>query len=200
MWSTKQVLLLLLLAVTVGAAVAQSVVSFPPPDTILADVKHKEPKSLELAAHVDYLSPVPGAAAREPMIVEHPDGTLFVSGYGYQESGPLQTVPRLWKSADQGATWTTVNVGTEADGAIGNSDVALAVARDGTLYFVRRNPYRSRSQPGCRKDVALDNAVKESFRRSSLGRGGAERHCACDLERQQRGIPPTQPRSRCHVE
>lgn len=91
---------------------------------------------LELAAHVDYLSPIVGAAAREPIIVEHPDGTLFVSGYGYQESGPLQTVPRLWKSIDHGATWTAVNVGTERDGAIGNSDVDLAVGRDGTLYFV----------------------------------------------------------------
>src|ERR1700704_3773801 len=45
MWSTKQVLLILLLDITVGAALAQSVVTFPLPDTILADVKHKEPKS-----------------------------------------------------------------------------------------------------------------------------------------------------------
>jgi WD40 repeat protein len=45
MWSIKQVLLLLLLAVVARESVAQSVVSFPPPDTILTDVKHKEPKS-----------------------------------------------------------------------------------------------------------------------------------------------------------
>jgi WD40 repeat protein len=44
MWSTKQ-LLFLLLAVTVRDSVAQSVATFPAPDTILADVKHKEPKS-----------------------------------------------------------------------------------------------------------------------------------------------------------
>ena len=44
MWSTKQ-LLFLFLAVTVRDSVAQSVASFPAPDTILADVKHKEPKS-----------------------------------------------------------------------------------------------------------------------------------------------------------
>ena len=67
--------------------------------------------------------------AREPMIIEHPDGTLFVSGYG-------ESTPMLWKSSDRGASWTQVNVGTESDGAVGNSDVDLAVARDGTLYFV----------------------------------------------------------------
>ncbi len=78
-----------------------------------------------------------GGLAREPMIIEHPDGALFVSGYaGDVASGPAQTVPRLWKSTDHGATWNAVNVGTEMDGAIGNSDVDLAVARDGTLYFV----------------------------------------------------------------
>jgi hypothetical protein len=69
------------------------------------------------------------ALAKEPMIAELPDGSLFVAGYG--EPGP-----KLWKSIDQGRTWARVNVGTEADGAIGNSDVDLAVAPDGTLYFV----------------------------------------------------------------
>src|ERR1700691_2016739 len=44
MWPTKQ-FLFLLLAVMVRDSVAQSVASFPAPDTILADVKHKEPKS-----------------------------------------------------------------------------------------------------------------------------------------------------------
>ncbi|MGA8506417.1 MAG: tetratricopeptide repeat protein [Candidatus Sulfotelmatobacter sp.] len=88
---------------------------------------------LNLTAHVDFL----GGLAREPMIVEHPDGTLFVSGYsGDRASGPPQTVPRLWKSTDRGSTWNAVNVGAEVDGAIGNSDVDLAVSRDGTLYFV----------------------------------------------------------------
>jgi hypothetical protein len=63
------------------------------------------------------------------MVAEHPDGTLFLSGYGPPR-------PMLWRSSDKGATWTRVQVGSEADGAIGNSDVDLAVARDGTLYFV----------------------------------------------------------------
>jgi hypothetical protein len=66
--------------------------------------------------------------AREPMIVETSDGALFVSGYG---SGQ----PRLWRSADGGATWEAVDVGTEEEGAIGNSDVDLAVGPDGTIYF-----------------------------------------------------------------
>jgi hypothetical protein len=67
--------------------------------------------------------------AREPMVVEHPDGALFVAGYGEPD-------PTLSKSVDRGATWTRVAVGNASDGAIGNSDVDLAVARDGTLYFV----------------------------------------------------------------
>lgn len=69
-----------------------------------------------------------GLRGREPMIVEHPGGTLFVSGYG-------EPSPTLWKSLDRGASWTAVDVGNESDGAIGNSDVDLAVANDGTLYF-----------------------------------------------------------------
>lgn len=81
---------------------------------------------LTVTQQVDHLD----AIAREPMVAEHPDGSLFVSGYG-QPGGP-----KLWKSTDRGATWSRVHVGTEADGAIGNSDVDLAVAPDGTLYFV----------------------------------------------------------------
>lgn len=69
------------------------------------------------------------ALAREPMVVEHPDGTIFVAGYG--DPGP-----KLWKSADGGRTWSRVFVGTEAEGAVGNSDVDLAVGPDGTVYFV----------------------------------------------------------------
>ena len=63
------------------------------------------------------------------MVVEHPNGTIFVTGYG-------APTPNVWKSTDRGATWTTVNVGTEAQGAIGNSDVDLAMAPNGTLYFI----------------------------------------------------------------
>jgi len=81
--------------------------------------------TLVVADPLDHLDVV----AREPMIVEHPDGTLFVAGYE-------EPRPTLWRSRDRGATWARVHVGTEADGAIGNSDVDLAVAPDGILYFV----------------------------------------------------------------
>ncbi len=70
--------------------------------------------------------------AREPMVVEHPNGTLFVSGYS---GGSLRQPPNLWKSSDRGRTWSRVNVGRAQDGALGESDVDLAVAPDGTLYF-----------------------------------------------------------------
>jgi hypothetical protein len=90
------------------------------------------PWTLTLAAPVNHLD----VLACEPMIVEHPDGTLFVAGYGASDqTGKKTDEPTLWKSRDGGTTWARVNVETEADGAVGNSDVDLAVAGDGTLYF-----------------------------------------------------------------
>jgi len=86
---------------------------------------------LTLLRQVDYLD----NRAKEPMVVEHPSGTLFVSGYGAGQDGP-QTIPRLWKSSDGGNSWNPVKVGDQASGASGNSDVDLAVAPDGTLYLV----------------------------------------------------------------
>jgi len=80
--------------------------------------------SLAAAQRVEHIDVV----GREPMLVEHPNGALFVAGYG-------EPRPTLWKSVDDGASWSRVDVGTEAQGAIGNSDVDLAVASDGTLYF-----------------------------------------------------------------
>jgi hypothetical protein len=74
--------------------------------------------------------------AREPMVAELPNGTLFVAGYAFSDS-------KLWKSTDGGAKWSRVDVGTEADGAVGNSDVDLAVAPDGTLYYVQMRFDRS---------------------------------------------------------
>ena len=56
-----------------------------------------------------------------------PTGRLFVAGYG----GGAQ--PELWQSDDRTrSTWTAVAFG---DGAVGNSDVDLAIAPDGTIYF-----------------------------------------------------------------
>lgn len=73
--------------------------------------------------------------AREPSIVQLPNGSLFVAGYGAGREGDTQKVPRLWKSTDEGSTWKAVNVGGEQAGALANSDVSLAVAPDGTLYY-----------------------------------------------------------------
>src|SRR4051812_4936257 len=93
------------------------------------------PASLAIADSVQVL----GELAREPMIVELPNGTLFVSGY-------MDPRPKLWKSSDRGHTWMRVNVGTEAEGAVGNSDVDLAADSGGTLYFVQMGFDRSVGQ------------------------------------------------------
>jgi hypothetical protein len=77
---------------------------------------------LVVTQRVEHLDKV----AREPMLAEHPQGALFVSGY-------WEPRPALWKSQDRGATWSRVDVGPAAEG---NSDVDLAVAADGTLYFI----------------------------------------------------------------
>lgn len=76
---------------------------------------------MQRVEHIDMLG-------REPMLVEHPGGALFVAGYGEPRA-------MLWKSVDGGATWSRVDVGPEAEGAVGNSDIDLAMAPDGTLYF-----------------------------------------------------------------
>jgi hypothetical protein len=86
--------------------------------------------------------------AFEPMIVEHPSGALFVSGAGqpwgptvdsvyYAQRGYWDSLrrDRLWKSRDHGATWSRVDLGPSAEGAVGNSDMDLAAAPDGTLYY-----------------------------------------------------------------
>lgn len=81
--------------------------------------------ALERGVPVDHTA----GLAREPMIVETADGALLVSGYGEER-------PTLWRSDDGGATWDSVHVGTADDGALGNSDVDLAIAPDGTLHLV----------------------------------------------------------------
>ena len=83
------------------------------------------PTRLVLADSVDQL----GSLAREPMVVRHPTGALFVTGY-------WDTIPPVWKSIDNGATWSKLDVGTAANGALGNSDSDLAVGPDGTVYLI----------------------------------------------------------------
>ncbi|MGH7541551.1 MAG: sialidase family protein [Gemmatimonadota bacterium] len=74
------------------------------------------------------------ALAREPMVVQHPGGALFVSGYAAGEDPT--GVPNIWRSDDGGASWHRLDVGTAEDGAAGNSDVDLAIGPDGTVYFL----------------------------------------------------------------
>ncbi|HEX3662272.1 MAG TPA: sialidase family protein [Acidobacteriaceae bacterium] len=85
---------------------------------------------LVLMQHVE----IAGDSAKEPSLVEGPDGTLYVSGFGKLSNGKPQQAPRLWKSTDHGASWTRMNIGDA--GITANSDVSLAVARDGSLYLV----------------------------------------------------------------
>ncbi len=83
---------------------------------------------------------------REPMVVQHPAGAIFVAGYG-------DTVPHLWRSEDNGRSWASVSLGARADGAIGNSDVDLAVGPDSTLYFLTMSFDRTKLE-GTRMDLA----------------------------------------------
>ncbi len=106
--------------------------------------------------------------AREPMLVQHPDGTLFVAGYG-RDVPTTEQPPRLWKSSDGGESWTRVDVGTVADGAKGNSDVDLTVGADGTLYFITMGFDRSVSE-GTHVAVGVSRDVGATWSWSYLSR------------------------------
>jgi hypothetical protein len=138
------------LALGIGGSLGQSNSALSSPAT-----------KLKVTAHVDYLD----ATAREPMIVEHPNGTLFVSGY----SRTAQTVAKLWMSSDRGATWSAVNVGTEADGALGNSDVDLAMARDGTFYFVILG-FDRKTRAGTHVAMGVNTDVGKTWRWTMLSK------------------------------
>ncbi len=69
--------------------------------------------------------------AREPMIAEHPNGSLFLTGFKNDAD-----VPQLWRSTDQGKNWQAVDVGTYEMGAQGNSDVDIFIDGEGTIYFL----------------------------------------------------------------
>ena len=100
--------------------------------------------------------------AREPMLVQHPNGTVFVTGYN-------RIRPRLWKSADLGATWVEVNVGLPRDGAIGNSDVDLAVAPDGTMYIVQLT-FDLAAREGVQLALAVSRDAGATWRWSTVSR------------------------------
>lgn len=121
-------------------------------------------QELEVAPSVHHLDEL----AREPMVVRHPSGALFVAGYGSQVTGTdPEAPPRLWKSSDGGATWSRVDVGTSEDGAAGNSDVDLAVGPDGTLYFLVMGFDRS-SREGTHIAIGSSRDLGESWRWTRL--------------------------------
>lgn len=99
---------------------------------------------------------------REPMLAEHPNGDIYVTGYANQTK-----VPRLWKSGDQGKNWSLVNVGKYEDGADGNSDVDLVIDSNGTIYFMvmkytRRNSENSEGvDAGSRKGEHIAMGVSK---------------------------------------
>jgi len=100
--------------------------------------------------------------AREPMLIQHPNGAVFVTGWN-------RVRPRLWKSTDLGATWSEVNVGMAGDGAVGNSDLDLAVAPDGTLYFVQLT-FDPRALEGVQLAVGVSRDAGSTWRWSTVSR------------------------------
>lgn len=69
--------------------------------------------------------------AFEPMLVEHPNGDLYVAGYANETKEP-----QLWKSTNRGQSWEKIYVGKYEEGADGNSDVDLAIDPSGNIYFM----------------------------------------------------------------
>jgi len=120
---------------------------------------------LSLPAPVEHLA---GVAVREPMVVEHPRGHLFVAGFSQamEESGQP---PKLFRSANGGATWTSVPVGTPDQGAVGNSDVDLTVDPDGTLYFLTMGFDRTLGE-GTHVAVGVSRDVGQTWRWTYLSR------------------------------
>jgi hypothetical protein len=117
-----------------------------------------ESDALRVTARVEHLDTL----VREPMLAEHPSGALFVTGYNRRR-------PRLWRSTDGGATWATVDVGGEAEGAVGNSDVDLAVAPDGTIYFLTMGFDRPRRE-GTHVAIGVSHDVGASWRWTMLSK------------------------------
>jgi hypothetical protein len=112
--------------------------------------------------------------AREPMIVEHPSGALFVAGYGSLNRSSSVGTPNLWKSADGGKTFILVNVGTTEQGALGNSDVDLAVAADGTLYFVSMT-FDNRAIEGVNINIGVSHDVGATWTWTQLSNRRCDR-------------------------
>jgi len=95
------------------------------------------------------------------MVVEHPEGVLFVAGFA-GSNAERQKPPKLFMSIDGGTTWGAVDVGSPDQGAMGNSDVDLAVASDGTLYFLTMMYDRTKRE-GTHISVGVSRDVGETW-------------------------------------
>jgi hypothetical protein len=135
--------------------------------TLLWSPAEATAESLVLASSVHHLD----SLAFEPMVVEHPDGTLFLTGFS--RSTDPEEPPQLWKSGDRGASWARVSVGTRAQGAGGNSDPDLAVASDGTLYLIALGFDRTKSR-GTHVAVGATRDRGESWTWTRLSQGKEE--------------------------
>ena len=113
------------------------------------------PRELAVTQRVEYLDKV----AREPMLAQHPQGALFAAGY-------WEPRPTLWKSGDRGATWQRVDVGPDAEG---NSDVDLAVAADGTLYFITMT-YDPKANEGQQISMGVSRDAGTTWRWTTLSK------------------------------
>lgn len=138
------------------SAITIAVVACAPPQS------RSIPSSIAIVDSSQVVSSYVADLAREPMIVEHPNGTLFVSGY-------MDPRPKMWKSGDKGRTWSRLNLGSESDGAIGNSDVDLAVDSAGTIYFVQMGFDRSVGK-GTSIAMAVSRDVGQTWKWQMLSR------------------------------
>lgn len=117
---------------------------------------------LRVIQRVEYLD----RATREPMVAEHPDGTLFIAGY-FNE--PL---PTLYRSPDRGASWHRVNVGSDAERA-GNSDVDLAIGRDGMLYYISM-AYDRQKQEGTQIAIGSSRDMGATWRWKTISKNAGD--------------------------
>ena len=123
------------------------------------------PRALAVRERVDVLD---GQALREPMLVQHPSGVLFAAGYS-RAPEEAEDPPNLYRSDDGGRRWSRVAVGTPDDGALGNSDVDLAVGPDGTLYFLTMGFDREAGE-GTHVAVGVSRDVGETWTWRELSR------------------------------
>ncbi len=120
--------------------------------------------------HVDHLD----LSSREPALLLHRTGALFVAGYGRDDDGEIQATPRLWKSDDSGASWHRVDVGSAEHGAVGNSDTSLAEGPDGTIYYASLSFDRAGKQGtawrGGGVSIGVSHDVGRTWRWTALSR------------------------------